>query len=76
MQSFDQFGKLILLAGVTLIVVGLIVIVVGKLGGGQLPGDFVFKWGRGRVYFPIVTSIIASIILTLLLNLVIWLTRR
>lgn len=54
-------GKLLIIAGVVLIILGLLWRFIGKL-----PGDIHFKVGNVSVYFPIVTSIIVSIILTLI----------
>jgi hypothetical protein len=34
-----------------------------------LPGDFSFKVGNLRVFFPLATSIVLSVVLTLLVNL-------
>lgn len=56
-----NMGKLLIIAGVILIILGLLWHFIGKL-----PGDIHFKVGNVSVYFPIVTSIIVSIILTLI----------
>lgn len=58
-------GKLIILMGVILIIVGLFVTFIGKL-----PGDISFKKGNATFHFPIMTSIIISIILSLVLFIV------
>lgn len=54
-------GKLLIIAGIILIILGLFWRVIGKF-----PGDIQFKVGNVSVYFPIVTSIIVSIILTVI----------
>lgn len=56
-----NMSKLLIIAGIVLIVVGLLWRFIGKL-----PGDIHFKAGNVTVYFPIVTSIVVSIILTLI----------
>ncbi|MCF3941872.1 DUF2905 domain-containing protein [Oceanobacillus alkalisoli] len=58
-------SKLLITAGVVLIVLGLIWRFIGRL-----PGDIQFKTGNVTFYFPIVTSILISIILTLFFYLV------
>ncbi|GGX66741.1 DUF2905 domain-containing protein [Saccharospirillum salsuginis] len=60
-----------ILAGIVLIVIGLILhYAPGLLNWfGKLPGDLRFESERTRVYFPIVSMIIISIILTVLINL-------
>lgn len=54
-------GKIFIILGILLLIIGLIWTFIGKL-----PGDFTFKKGNVTVYFPIMTSIIVSIILSLL----------
>ena len=58
-------GKLFIAIGIVFIVIGLILTLVGRL-----PGDFTFKKGDVTVYFPIMTSILASVVLTLILYLI------
>jgi hypothetical protein len=72
-----QLGKLLILAGVVLIVVGALFLLSSKLPWlrlGRLPGDF--SWGSRngsvRVFFPLMTSLLLSLLLTLLF----WLFRR
>jgi Protein of unknown function (DUF2905) len=59
-------GKLLVVAGGIIMVVGLLVMM--GLPIGRLPGDFTFKRGNATFYFPLATSILASIILTLVLS--------
>ncbi|MFN3813356.1 MAG: DUF2905 domain-containing protein [Aquificaceae bacterium] len=67
----EQFGKLLLLTGFVLVVLGILMMVFPRLplGIGKLPGDIVIKKDNFILYFPIVTSILFSLILTLLVNL-------
>jgi hypothetical protein len=57
-------ARLLILAGVVLIVAGLML----KLGVplGRLPGDLAIRRGGGSFYFPIVTCILISIVLSIL----------
>lgn len=55
-----SIGKLLIVAGIIMVLIGIIWTVIGKL-----PGDFSFKKGNVTVHFPIMTSIIVSIILSL-----------
>jgi DUF2905 family protein len=59
-------GRLLLVAGVLLIVVGGALMLFGRF---HLPGDFTFRSGNVTFYIPIATSIILSVVLTLVLNL-------
>lgn len=54
-------GKMLMIMGILLLVVGFIMHFIGKL-----PGDIVVKKGNTTFYFPIVTSIVISIILSLI----------
>ena len=70
-----QLGRLLIIFGVVLIVVGALFMLGDKLPWlrlGRLPGDF--SWGRGsvRIYFPLMTSILLSLLLTLIF----WLIRK
>ncbi|KEF39414.1 Protein of unknown function (DUF2905) [Schinkia azotoformans MEV2011] len=58
-------GKMLMLMGVVLIVVGFLWQFIGKL-----PGDIVFKKGNTTFYFPIVTSIVVSIVLSLIFYII------
>jgi len=69
----QDFGKLLCIAGLVLIVLGAVLWKTGGLGGfGRLPGDFVFHKGHSSFYFPLVTCLLLSLLLTLLA----WLFRR
>jgi hypothetical protein len=59
-------GRLLLLLGIMLLVVGGVMMLFGRL---NLPGDFVWRRGNVTFVFPLATSIVASIVLTILLNL-------
>ena len=63
------FGKILMLLGGVLLVLGAIFSFGGKIGWlGRLPGDFRFERGGFSFYFPLATSILLSLILTLILN--------
>jgi hypothetical protein len=66
-------GRLLILAGVVLVALGVIVTLAGRFTPlGRLPGDIVFRRGNFTFYFPVVTSIVLSVLLTLVL----WLFSR
>jgi hypothetical protein len=70
MFELGALGKLLILFGVLIIVIGLLLLVGEKIPWvGRLPGDIIIKRERFTFYFPIVTSILISIILTLLFAL-------
>jgi len=65
----SELGKLLLLAGAFLAIVGLILILAGRfhLPLGRLPGDFTYRGKNVVVYFPLGTSLLLSILLSLIL---------
>ncbi len=68
---FDTFAKILIALGVFLILVGVIVLVLGKMGIlEELPGDIHIEKKDFEFHFPVVTCIITSIILSLLLSAV------
>ena len=71
----QQFGKWLVVIGAAIVVVGVLVILLGKIGLFRLPGDFTFGGRNWRIYFPIASSILLSILLTLILWLIHYFTR-
>ena len=67
----NDLGKLLVIIGIALVILGAVIWKTGGLGGlGRLPGDITVRW-RGRpVYLPITTTILLSLALTLLGRLV------
>jgi hypothetical protein len=67
-------GKLLIVFGGIMIVVGLIVILAGKanLPLGRIPGDITYRGKNTTIYFPLVTCIVLSIVLSLIM----WLINR
>ena len=71
----QQLGKWLVAAGAVIIVIGLLVMLVGKVGLFRLPGDLSFGGRNWRIYFPIASSILLSILLTLILWLIYYFRR-
>ncbi len=64
----EDLGKLLILTGLFLVVLGALILILSKLGNipvGKLPGDIVIKRDNFVFYFPLGTSILISLILTL-----------
>jgi len=65
-----QLGKMIVMMGALLIVIGLVLWFAPKIPFlGKLPGDITIKGDHYRIYVPIVTMLILSVLITLILNL-------
>ncbi len=73
-----QFGKLILVLGLVLVVFGSLLMAgsrLGFFGFGKLPGDIAYKGKNLSFYFPIVTCLILSAVGTLVFWLISFLRR-
>jgi hypothetical protein len=71
--EFQQFGKLMIYAGIFLLVIGVLIFFGDKIPFlGKLPGDIYIKKKNLTFYFPIATSILLS----LLISLIIYLFRK
>ena len=57
-------GRLLVIVGAVLLVVGLLLSFGARLPLGRLPGDIVYRKGNFTLYFPLVTSILLSLLLT------------
>ena len=69
----QEFGRLLVIFGIVLIVFGGIFLAGGKLPWlGRLPGDIVVERKNFSFYFPLATSLLLSLLLTLIF----WLFRR
>jgi len=65
-------SRILIVAGVILLLAGLAWPLLARLGLGRLPGDIMVERGNFRFYFPLATSFVISVFLTLLF----WLFRR
>ena len=69
----QDIGKLLLIFGVVMIVIGALFTLSGKIPWiGRLPGDVIIRKKTFTFYFPLATSILLSLILTFIF----WLIRR
>ncbi len=68
-MSLESLGKLLIGGAVVLLVLGVVLLLLGRFGIDRLPGDLVFRRGSFTLYAPIGLMILVSVILTILLNL-------
>lgn len=66
----------LIVAGLVLLVVGLLWPWLLRLGLGHLPGDISVERPGFRFYAPLGSSLLISILLSLVLSLIFWLWRR
>jgi hypothetical protein len=72
----NSTAKLLVILGLTLVVAG----VIWQFGYkwiplGRLPGDFVFRSGATRLYFPLATCILLSVLLTAISQIIRWVRK-
>jgi cell division protein FtsX len=74
-----QTGRLLVIIGIVVAVLGLIVMAGSKFsfwGLGRLPGDVAYKGKNFQFYFPIVTCLLLSAAVTLISWVIALLTRK
>jgi len=77
MANFSDLGRLLLIAGGAIVLLGLVLLLVGRVPFfGRLPGDISIQRGNTTFFFPIVTCLVLSVVLTVVVNLLLFLLRR
>lgn len=83
MAPWSQLGKLILIIGLGLALLGGLILLGARLLQGReipflghLPGDIRIHGGRVSCIFPLATSILLSLLLTLAINILIRIWKR
>jgi hypothetical protein len=64
-----ELGRILVVIGIVLVIVGGLAMLGVRLPFGRLPGDIAIEGERGGFYFPIVTMLIISVVLTVIVNL-------
>ena len=76
MSDIESIGKLLLVFGGVLVLVGILLVVFGKVPYvGRLPGDILLNKGNFRFYAPLMTMILLSLLLSLVANVLLRLFR-
>jgi hypothetical protein len=68
-MDLQTLGKYLALVGLSLALVGGLMVIGGRLGLGSLPGSLRIQREGFSCYVPIAASILLSLLLTLILNL-------
>lgn len=77
MNELGTIGKLLMIAGISLVVLGGLVWLLSRAHFlGRLPGDIRIERPGFTCLIPLASSIILSILLTILLNIVVRLLNR
>jgi hypothetical protein len=79
-MTLSDLGRLIILLGFVLIIVGGIFLAIGRAPlfrhFGHLPGDIRIEGENYSCFFPLMSMIVISLLLSLALNIVIRLINR
>ncbi len=69
MDPFRDLGRLLLILGAVIAIVGALLFFGARLPFrlGRLPGDIIHRGEHSTFYFPIVSCLVVSIVLSLLL---------
>ena len=71
MDGLEGVGRLLLVGGVILVVLGLVLMLAPNLPViGKLPGDIHIQTDNVHIYIPLGTMLLVSLMLTIALNLV------
>jgi len=63
-----EIGRVVLIIGVVLVVIGGLAVIGVRLPFGNLPGDIHIQGENGSIYIPLGTMLVISLILTLVFN--------
>ena len=63
-----EIGRIVLVIGIVLVVIGGLAVLGVRLPFGRLPGDIAIEGENGALYIPLGSMIVISVILTLVLN--------
>ena len=71
-RSMVEMGRMLVMLGVALAVIGGIVMLLGRTGLplGRLPGDVLYRGKNTTFYFPLASSILISVVLSIVLFLI------
>ena len=68
-MEWQNIAKLLIVSGLVLLLLGLVIYILSRLGFHGFWGDIVIKKGNFTFFFPIVTCIVLSLLLTIIVNL-------
>jgi hypothetical protein len=71
----QQVGKWLILMGISIVLAGGLIMILGRIGLFKLPGDLVLGSKNWRIFLPIASCIIISIVLTVILWLINYFSR-
>jgi Protein of unknown function (DUF2905) len=70
-MAFGDVGKLLLIAGAVIAVLGGVILLLSRTGVTQLPGSISVSGGNFSFFFPVTFCIVVSVVLTIVINLIV-----
>jgi hypothetical protein len=70
-MAFGDVGRLLLIAGVVIAVLGGVILLLTRAGITQLPGSISVSNGGFSFFFPVAFCIVVSVVLTVVINLIV-----
>lgn len=71
-----SIGPVLVIAGIVIVVVGVMAWAGGLSWFGRLPGDIRIEHGNVRIYIPVISMLLISVGATILLSILRYLFRR
>ena len=69
-MAFGDVGKLLLIAGAVIAVLGGVIVLLSRAGVTQVPGSISINNGSFSFFFPVAFCIVVSVVLTVVINLI------
>jgi hypothetical protein len=69
-MDLQTAGRVLAVIGAAMLIIGLLMVVGGRIGLGSLPGDVQYRGERWSCYLPITTMLLISVALTIIVNLI------
>jgi Protein of unknown function (DUF2905) len=70
-MAFGDVGKLLLIAGAVIAVLGGVILLLSRAGVTQLPGSVSVSGGNFSFFFPVAFCIVVSVVLTIVINVIV-----
>ena len=70
-MAFGDVGKLLLIAGAVIAVLGGVILLLTRAGVTQVPGSISISNGNFSFFFPVAFCIVVSVVLTVVINLIV-----
>jgi hypothetical protein len=70
-MALGDVGKLLLIAGAVILVLGGVLVLLTRMGVSQLPGGISVGNGSFSFFFPVAFCIAVSVVLTVVINIIV-----